>query len=158
MHTTKKPAMKNLLFFIVILFLSFDNLHSQEKIFQERVLIMKIKPEAGIVLPDYDIDNHFENRNNDYQFMTEFVESHDIVKLERPYKTLNTSNLNNIYKISLEKDVHIFNLMKDIEGKSNVEYVERMPIYKTFEIPNDPNLENLWFLQTIDAFNGWGVG
>lgn len=48
-------------------------------------------------------------------------------------------------------------LMGAIEQLPDIEYVERVPHYKSFLTPNDPNLGQQWNLATIQAEDAWDI-
>lgn len=133
--------MRIYLFFTVILFLS-ENLSSQDY-YSDR-LFVKIKPQ--------------------------YIHDYQLIKDKRVLKALNETNLlhskqvskhpllSSVYELIFDSTVNISPLMEDMNSWEEIEYAERVPLYKLFFTPNDPLYSSQWNLVKIQADLAWNLG
>jgi len=89
--------------------------------------------------------------------MTDFLHDFDIVKVNMPFKQMNTDYMNRLYEITFNQSINIekdsvISRLKRIEF---IEYVEQIPImynYTDFcQNPNDPEFDELYYFELINS-------
>jgi gliding motility-associated-like protein len=72
-------------------------------------------------------------------------------------KAFISKELSTIYEIKFEKKINLIKLISKIEKLTFIEYAERIPIYKLFLTPNDPQYTSQWNLAKIQADLAWNL-
>jgi subtilisin family serine protease len=89
-----------------------------------------------------------------------------IEKVERSFYFTTSEKLKNVYKIKIKKPELVDEILKEIQKDEGVEYVEKIPLFKTETvIPNDFYFSlsgggityTQWHLQKINATSAWAI-
>lgn len=78
--------------------------------------------------------------------------------LDYAFPNLDDRTLNRIYHLEFSKPTDVDQFMSELEQFKYIEYAERVPIYTTQIVPNDPGLTNQWYMgptymNAYDAFD-----
>lgn len=110
------------------------------------VVFVKIDAESSIQLDPYDNSDEVFN-----QIMTDF----DIITIESPFKGLESDTLDLTYKMRFQDTFNVDDLVQEVADLNWVDYVEKSPLYKIDNVPNDPFISQQWYLNKIEAFSAW---
>ena len=80
-------------------------------------------------------------------------------QLKKTKKDKNVSgvDLSLIYKLSLQENVSIFQMIDELMATGMVAIAEPVPANKMYYTPNDTNIARQSYLATIKAFEAWGI-
>ncbi len=65
--------------------------------------------------------------------------------------------LNTTYEVILDKDINLDSLILRLNQFSEIEFAEKVPLYKLFFTPNDPLYSTQWNLSKIQADLAWNL-
>lgn len=68
--------------------------------------------------------------------------------------------LGRIYRVHLTNESQMNVVIAQLSGASNLQFVEKIPVYRTFFIPNDPaysDAQKKWHLNQIHAAEAWEI-
>lgn len=88
--------------------------------------------------------------------LTRWIEQFELTTVSRPF-FLENEALQRTYLFEFEASDRTAEFIAALESFQGVVYAERVPVHDFFYTPNDPQLNNQWHLQTIQAFQAWDV-
>lgn len=153
----KKIRMKKFIFFLIIsvfvLRIHAQNVHTD---YFDGVVYYKIKPSAQMHLPPFE-----ENSNPDVVFekfpaYASLVKLYGIQEIKCPFQT-QTPDVQNIYRIRFQQSDKVDELCRTLMQFPEAEYAEMSPILKLFNIPDDPDTAQQYYLDNINAWAAWGI-
>ena len=103
-----------------------------------------------------------DDRKSEVNYASE-ISSFNIASIEKTYKILSarSSNLTYFYTFSFSDDTRKEELIRALAAKPEVEFVEKVPLVRTFCNPNDPDFAipaRSWHLQALSAGGVWCSG
>ncbi len=87
--------------------------------------------------------------------------SSELLSIEKPFSNIIPSRrLSRIYEVRLEEtsEENLKSIIAALSADEQVEFAERVPIYRKAFTPNDEQLESQWYLEKIQAYAAWDEG
>jgi hypothetical protein len=85
------------------------------------------------------------------------VAEHPVEALELAFPNMTTAAARNIYRLEFADHANVGQVLRKLNASPQIAYAERAPKNYPFALPNDTRLNQLWFLQTIEAEAGWNL-
>ena len=127
----------------------------------EGVVYFQLKPELNLQLESYNRENNTIRSTNlaykEFPEVLSILENHPIRKLDMAFKNLSTPAVRNIYRLEFDDQANVSDILRTLQKSSRVAFAERAPKNYLSALPNDPEIGNLWFLETIEAEAGWDL-
>lgn len=143
--------MKKLASTIFILFL-LSNINAQNPQFLENIIIIKIKNQTNSNnIKVLAIENIKKSANGKIYNIAPMFKNFNREKQKIP----NQYDLSKIYKITLHKNNNFNAILQSISKLNEIIYAEPYPISVVFDEPNDPYINNQYYLQNIKAFEAY---
>ena len=119
-------------------------------------MYLKVKAESGIQLPDFDTR---EDLYNTYPYFQELLPLFEVAKIYKPVTRIKGAFFENTYQIEFNQPNQIEAFIKSLGEYDFIEFVQAVPLYTTFETPNDPAVgaNYLWYLETVEAYTAWDL-
>lgn len=74
---------------------------------------------------------------------------------------MSTTSLVNTYELTFDADTDMDKIEKIFETSifdNTFEYIEFVPVIRTFDIPNDPQTNSMWYIPTVEANKARAAG
>jgi len=101
---------------------------------------------------------------DDAVFLNSIRQKYNITGLKSPFDFNNDQKLLRIYKLEFSDYENVDIIVEDLKKLKNIEFAERVPLYKAILTPNDPlytnnqyNLNWNWHWDKINAEAAWGL-
>lgn len=130
-------------FLLTLAFLISFTSYSFSQEYESNKLFLKIKNNVEINL---------EKKND--EAWTSFLKKHNILKISKVFRIV---EMNQYYLIETKDNVDLAKLILEFKQFEFIEFSERVPIYKLFFTPNDPQYSNQWNLAKIQADLAWNI-
>lgn len=130
-------------FLLTLAFLISFTSYSFSQVYESNKLFLKIKNNVEINL---------EKKND--EAWTSFLKKHNILKISKAFRSL---EMQQYYIVEAENNVNLNTIIEDFKTFNFIEFSERVPIYKLFFTPNDPQYSNQWNLAKIQADLAWNI-
>lgn len=141
--------MKTILSVFIVFFLMI-NLNAQEPHFLKNTIIVKLHTDSHQKSSkSASLNTIKQTIGSDIKEITPMFNNYNSKKQAIPEQY----NLNNIYKITLNKNDNYNTILHNIKQLNEVKYAEPYPISIVFDEPNDPAIPNQYYLDKIEAFN-----
>ena len=85
-----------------------------------------------------------------------FIDKYEVKRIYCPFKLQNEA-LQRTYIFEFGTISESEQLIQALEELSEVKYAEHVPNYSSFYVPNDPQFNTQWYLQTIQAEQAWNI-
>jgi len=102
-------------------------------------------------------------RLDDAIFLNEIRQKYHITGLMSPFDFKEDPILLRIYKLEFSDYSDVDNIINDLKKLKNIEFAERVPLYKAILVPNDPWYNSTlyynwnWHWDKINAEGAWGL-
>jgi len=97
---------------------------------------------------------------SDYPMLEQVLAPYNVVNFERPSYYTKKPRLIRIFIVDFANPADVDNVINDLKSLNVVEYAEKQLIRKIDFVPNDPlyaNMNDSWFLQQVNAEQGWDI-
>lgn len=119
---------------------------SFNKDYVDGVIYFKVKSGSNIIIPEF----NSINKNQVFELLL-LDDGMQISEIKKAFKTKD-SRLENIYRIDFENYPMINEILRRLNSLSYIEYAEKPPLYKLLYTPSDPNLDQQYYLEKINAY------
>ncbi len=150
--------MKN--FYWSLILLSFSFVASSQKIDSNYVdgeVFLKFK--NHIVMPSFDKDGLTDI--DKVLYSSDVKEDYQIIDIEQPFRMTTSEDLKHIVVIHFAAHQKVDDILEYYKQFSDVDYIEKVPLYKTTYTPNDLGPQsgsgNQWGLHKIQAEQAWNI-
>ncbi|MBI2270644.1 MAG: S8 family serine peptidase [Bacteroidetes bacterium] len=93
---------------------------------------------------------------NSYPFLASLAEQFIFKSFRRPFYAAKESDvLQRTFELEFNNYADIDLLIRKLRASEIVEYVEKVPLYRSMATPNDPSYSSQWALAKIGAANAW---
>jgi subtilisin family serine protease/PKD repeat protein len=120
--------------------------------YQDGIVVFQLKNTTRVI-PS-------EQQTVDYKsidLFSEYLQRFDIVSVKRLHPTINDQALARTYQINLSNIKEVDAVIRRLENHPNIEYAELKELPETTLTPNDPLLNQQWYLDRIDAEQAWDL-
>lgn len=85
------------------------------------------------------------------------VAQNKVKEAKQPFFNSKNESLRRVYRLKLEKEGVLDELIKELKADPDIEYAERVRIRKVIATPSDTLYKDLWHLKKIKASEAWDV-
>ena len=121
--------------------------------YQDGKIYLKLKNNVAVNLPEYDAKHPVKYPNE----FVKIIRKYSITSIRKAFPHLNTEDLNHTYTIQFYQQAKVEELIKALQKINDVDYAEKVPLYKVKLTPNDPSYGNQYALPKISAPSAWGL-
>lgn len=95
---------------------------------------------------------------NDLSF-SDVLQRYGITSVRQPFHNIEDKRLKNVVRVEFSNYSDVDQILKSLNGRSDIEYAEKAPLLKKTLTPNDPsfNASTQWGLYQINAPTAWNV-
>lgn len=100
----------------------------------------------------------------DAGFLSDIIKKYQITGLKSPFNFKEDPQLLRIYKLEFSDFHHVDSIINDLQKMKNIEFAERVPLYKAIMAPNDPLYSTTsyymnwnWHWDKIGAEAAWDI-
>ena len=101
---------------------------------------------------------------DDATFLNDIIRKYQITALRSPFDFQQDSKLLRIYKLEFSDIQDVDKIVNDLKKLKNIEFAERVPLYRAILTPNDPLYTSTsygynwnWHWDKINATGAWGL-
>ena len=163
MKNHKTLRLKFISFFVFLFSISILNSQTVHPGYLDGHIWFKLKNTAPIASSvDLQGNSQINNQNlnvNNYPFLVSALKNIDIINFSRPYFMVKEEKIKNVYRLEVADFDKIDLIISQLNKISEIEYAEKVPLFKKTLTPNDPsyNSSNAWGLYQIQASTAWDV-
>lgn len=127
------------------------------------LILSLIALNINIYSQDYYEDRLFIKLKNEYQDNLDLTKDKSINFILSKYdkakfqKAFRSYEMRSVYEVQFKDKVDLTRLIAQLEKYEYIEYAEKIPIYKLFYTPNDPQYSSQWNLAKIQADLAWNL-
>lgn len=127
------------------------------------LILFLIALNINLYSQDYYEDRLFIKLKNDYQDNLDLTQDKSINFILSKYdkakfqKAFRSYEMRSVYEVQFKDKVDLTRLIAQLEKYEYIEYAEKIPIYKLFYTPNDPQYSSQWNLAKIQADQAWNL-
>lgn len=136
MQKTKHISLTITLFFIFI-----SNSFSQE--YEKNKLFIKFKT-----------TKYSSSEKNNERIVSEFKSNDKITNISKVFKS---KELELYYIVEIKESANLDSMLLFFKRNNDIDFSEKVPIYKLFFTPNDPQYASQWHLSKIQADQAWNI-
>lgn len=136
MQKTKHISLTITLFFIFI-----SNSFSQE--YEKNKLFIKLKT-----------TKYSRSEKNNERIISEFKSNDKITNISKVFKS---KELELYYIVEIKESANLDSMLLFFKRNNDIDFSEKVPIYKLFFTPNDPQYVSQWHLSKIQADQAWNI-
>lgn len=85
------------------------------------------------------------------------LSEHRVESLDLAFPNLTTPAARNIYRLEFADHANVSPILRKLSSSDKIAFAERAPKNYSFALPNDTRIDQLWFLQTVEAEAGWDL-
>ena len=116
----------------------------------------------GQTLGDNDIRSSNNSLLTGFPILSQLFNSGQLLRISQEFKILanQSKEFSRLYRLSFADGTVLTDIMSDLSTSSQYEFSERIPVYKTSVVPNDPDYNTVtkrWHLDHVDAENAWDI-
>lgn len=109
-----------------------------------------------------EILNSQDERLTDFPLLRTLFEDEVILKIRQEFKVLAKKDaaVGRVYRIQLTENQTPDEVLAFLHGQAGFSFAEKIPLYRTFYIPNDPafsDTQKSWHLNQIQASGAWAI-
>jgi len=123
--------------------------------YEKNRIFLKLKNSLNMDIT-YSKSNGFRN-NLAENYFSYFIENKDIISVKKTFTKLHNADLAAVYTVCIKDTNQLDEIISRLKQISLVEYAEKIPIYYSFYVPNDFNINNQTFLSKINAVGAWNI-
>jgi serine protease len=91
-----------------------------------------------------------------YPSLKSIIEKYEVKKISRPFAAAKGSaDLQHTFELELAHDKDVNAVLNELKTSNILDYVERVPLFRTHATPNDPSYSSQWELAKISASAAW---
>ena len=123
---------------------------------EENALFFKLSDQHHQLYIQYESGNLAASSNFPDPNLEQKLEAFNVSRIYCPFTTIDDKKLQLTYKV-IADPLSLLSLYDYLLSLGIMEYVEDVPLYEMFDVPNDPLFNQLWHLDKISASDAWDV-
>ncbi len=138
---------------VILVFTSYGQIYN-ENFVDGKIYIKLVEQEnfkQNTNQPKYQIEN--------FPFLNILSQEYEITTIKAPFYRLDAPKLKYTYELQFYAYDKVDELIRELEKSPQIEYAEKLPLYRISVTPNDPlfNDNLLYHLQKIEAEGAWDI-
>jgi subtilisin family serine protease/PKD repeat protein len=138
----------------IIIIVSGHTVFSQtlHQYYQDGIVVFQLKNSAKVIPSSEKYVDH-----NKVDLFSQYLKHFEIVDVKRLHPTINDPALVRTYQINLSNIKDVDAVINTLEKHPDIAYAELKELPETTLTPNDPLLNQQWYLNRIDAELAWDI-
>ena len=145
--------------FAILVFLGTITAQKQDARYLDGVIYFQLHPALDLTIPEISQGKPFTQAAAKATFpqIHEVLNHHEVKTLKLAFPNMNSKSLQYTYKLEFEDHANVDAITKTLELSDKIALVERAPINYTLGVPSDSRVNDMWFLDHIEAFDAWDI-
>lgn len=145
--------------FAILVFFGSLSAQKQDPRYWDGIIYFQLKPTLHLQLPKISKEKTFTPTaaKADFPKIQEVLDNHSVKTLALAFPNMKSKRLQHTYKLEFEDHTEVDAIIKTLEQSEKIALVERPPINYTHGIPSDSRVNDMWFLDHIEAFDAWDL-
>ncbi len=103
------------------------------------------------------IDSFADTLNLKSPVLLPLIDVYNITAFYRPFANMGSDSLDRIYKVKFKSVDQTDKCLDALRSLTIVDFAERVLLYRTLFVPNDPDSNGQYFLKKINARSAWDI-